>query len=169
MIENLLIQNFISIPSPIFRRSLALQVNGMDEKLWYTADWDFWLKIAVYGKAVYYPKPLSGFRIHTKSQTVVRSSYEQEFRNQLEQVYKKHWNSWKPTQNNKNRIRRAALFSIEVNTALAGYIHRKKTNYLKLIIYFLSLGPYQAYRYLKASRIAERVTARLKANLISST
>ena len=46
MIELLLIQNFISIPSPIFKRDIALSVNGMDNSLWYTADWDFWLKIA---------------------------------------------------------------------------------------------------------------------------
>ncbi len=86
MIGKLLIQNFISILSPIFKREAALKVGGLDESLWYTADWDFWLKIATCGDALYYPKPLAGFRIHPGSQTVVRSSYLDDFEEQLTRV-----------------------------------------------------------------------------------
>jgi hypothetical protein len=53
MISKLLVQNFISIPAPIFKREMALKVGGLDEKLWYTADWDFWLKLAQDGQIIY--------------------------------------------------------------------------------------------------------------------
>ena len=45
MTERLLIQNFISITAPIIKREVAQKVGGLDETLWYTADWDLWLKI----------------------------------------------------------------------------------------------------------------------------
>jgi len=165
IIEKLLIQNFIAIPAPTFKREIVYQIEGLDEKLWYTADWDFWLKIANFGDALYYPKPLSGFRIHPKSQTMVRSQYAYEFRKQLEDVYDKHLALWKAPDYHKLKIDKVARFSIEVNTTLAGSIHQKKNFYMKLITSFLHLGIFGEYRYLRDSRIHERVLARLRANL----
>src|ERR1043165_4802562 len=86
MMERLLVQNFISILGAVFKREAALQVGGMDESLWYTADWDFWLKIAAQGETLYWPKPLSEYRIHLGSQTSMRSSHTEDFQNQLECV-----------------------------------------------------------------------------------
>ena len=39
-VERLLVQNFIAIPSPTFRRAAALDAGGLDERLWFSADWD---------------------------------------------------------------------------------------------------------------------------------
>ncbi|HTV06590.1 MAG TPA: glycosyltransferase, partial [Acidobacteriaceae bacterium] len=36
-IERLLVQNFIALPSPAFRRSAALESGGLDESLWFSA------------------------------------------------------------------------------------------------------------------------------------
>jgi glycosyltransferase involved in cell wall biosynthesis len=165
MIEKLLIQNFVSIPAPIFKRDIALRVDGLDERLWYSADWDFWLKIANYSDVIYYPKPLSGFRIHPESQTIVRSSYLQDFRRQLDIVYEKHLASWDVPEFKKRRINKIARFSIEVNSALAGFVHERTLAYLRLATSFILLGPLKAYLYIKVSRIIERVSARLKAQL----
>ncbi|HEV3260038.1 MAG TPA: glycosyltransferase, partial [Gemmataceae bacterium] len=71
VVERLLVQNFISMPAPVFRRETALAVGGLDESLWFTADWDLWLKLAATGPALYHPEPLSAFRIHPQSQTAV--------------------------------------------------------------------------------------------------
>ena len=79
MVNKLLIQNFIAIPSPIFRRSTALELEGLDSELWYTADWDFWLKLARQGTTCYTPKALAAFRVHGDSQTIRRSSGVMEF------------------------------------------------------------------------------------------
>jgi hypothetical protein len=164
MIERLLVQNFISILAPVFKRKTALKVDGLDESLWYTADWDFWLKIVSCGHSIYYPKPLSGFRVHPNSQTVVRSSGA-DFREQLESVAAKHFAHWQASDEHKQRIRKVADFSIEVNIALAGAAHGQKTNVPSLLIDFLQLGLSGGYRYLRDSRIWERAAARVKAQI----
>jgi glycosyltransferase involved in cell wall biosynthesis len=167
MTEKLLMQNFISIPAPIFKRELALRVGGLDEALWYTADWDLWLKISACSDTLYYPKPLSGFRIHLNSQTIARSSYLQDFRKQLESVVEKYFVGWDVPDSFKKEVYKIAVFSIDVNTTLASTIHKKKSHLFGLLIAFLLLGPMGCYRYFENSRIWERVTARLKARLIT--
>ena len=163
-IEKLLIQNFIAIPAPIFRREAALRLGGMDEQLWYTADWDFWLKLAALG-TVYLPEPLAAFRVHANSQTMLRSASLPQFQEQLHTVLEKHLNGWEASENVKQKTRQVAFFSTDVNTTLAAIIHGKKVNSLKLLSDFLSLGPDGWHQYLRDSRIRERVLARLKAKL----
>jgi len=165
MVEKLLVQNFISIPAPIIKREAALNVGGLDSTLWYAADWDFWLKSAHYGNTVYYPKPLSGFRIHPTSQTVVRSSYLEDFQNQLKTVAKRHLNEWSVHDSKKRKLSKVINFSIQVNTTLAGTLHGKNVYLLKLLTDFFSLGLSGGYRYLRDSRISERISARLRARL----
>jgi glycosyltransferase involved in cell wall biosynthesis len=166
MVERLLVQNFISIPSPVFKREIVLNVGGLDETLWYTADWDLWLKIASCSDALYYPEALSAFRIHSASQTVVRSSYLRDFQEQLEIVAQKHLELWNVSKKTKKKIWQISTFSIDVNTLLAGMIHgHNKTRLINLLITFLTLGPSGWYQYFRDSRIVERVSARLKAQL----
>jgi glycosyltransferase involved in cell wall biosynthesis len=171
LIERLLIQNFISIPAPVFKREVALQVGGMNEKLWYTADWDLWLRIAFHkpsDKIIYYPHALSAFRIHSSSQTVTRSSKTGEFYNQLNTVAHNYLDKWEVSEYRKKRVQVLAEFSIQVNTVLAAIAHRKRSRLelIKLFLSCLSLGPLGVYQYLRASRIQERVIARLKADII---
>jgi glycosyltransferase involved in cell wall biosynthesis len=165
MIEKLLVQNFISISAPIFSREAARRAGELEKNFWYTADWDFWLKIAACGDTLYYPQPLSGFRLHPMSQTITRSSEAIGFREQLETVANKYFARWEAPERRKLNVRRVADFSIEVNTALAGKVHGKKPNFVRLLIRFLLLGPSGWHRYIRDSRIQERVSARLKAQL----
>lgn len=167
MTEKLLIQNFISIPAPIFKREFALKAGGLDKNLWYTADWDFWLKISSYGNILYYPEPLACFRVHPDSQTVKRSSYIEDFQDQLTQVMTRHWSQWNAPETIKKRIYKTASFSIEVNTFLAGVVHKKKMKGMRLLISLILLGPNEIFRFFQDSRIWERVVARLKANLLA--
>jgi len=167
MIERLLVQNFISIPGAVFQRETALRVGGLDETLWYTADWDFWLKIAACGDALYHPEPLSGFRIHPDSQTVVRTADLQDRRDQLESVFEKHFAAWRAPERLRNKVRAPAKFSIEVNLTLAGMLNGTRAALPKLLISFLSLGPAGGHRYLRDSRIRERTVARMRARLLT--
>lgn len=166
MIKKLLVQNFISIPAPIFKRELALSVGGLDEHLWYTADWDFWIKIAGCGNTCYFPKPLSGFRIHPNSQTILRSAYKDSFRSQFEFVADKYLDIWDAPQLLKNSIRKTVFFSIDVNINLAAQIHGEKLDFWGLGKSFILLGPLEQYRYLRDSRLWERVSARIRARLV---
>ena len=163
----LLIQNFIPILAPIFRRDLALDVGGLDETLWYTADWDFWLKLSSRSETVYYPKPLSGYRVQSKSQTFVRSSYIEDFESQLEKAFQNNLSRWGASVSEKNRVSKIADFSIRANTALAGMYHGKSINFVRLVFSFVLLGPFGWYHYLRYSRIWERTYARVKARLIN--
>jgi glycosyltransferase involved in cell wall biosynthesis len=167
MTGKLLIQNFISIPAPIFKRETALRLGGLDEFLWYTADWDLWLKMSLHARALYYPEPLSGFRVHPNSQTMARSSYLHDFRKQLVDVFNKNFELWDASDSLKRKTYKSAIFSIEVNTSLAGILHQKDTNIFGLLIKFILLGPTQWHSYLVNSRILERVGARLKTQLMA--
>lgn len=160
MMEKLLVQNFIAIPAPVFKRETALDAGGLNDELWYTADWDFWLKLAAMGDTCYIAKPLAAFRVHADSQTIRRSSSVAEFRQQMRLVVDKHL----PQKSNRE-VSKVALFSTEVNTTLAAMVHGESPKLLGLALDFVRLGPMGWRRYWQDSRIIERVSARLKAKL----
>lgn len=160
MLEKLLVQNFIAIPAPVFKRTAAIAAGGLNDELWYTADWDFWLKLAAMGDTCYINKPLAAFRVHGDSQTIRRSSSVAEFRQQMRSVVDKHL----PARSNRE-VKKVAWFSTEVNTTLAAMVHGESPNLLKLTADFVQLGPTGWRRYWQDSRILERVSARLKAKL----
>ncbi len=164
MREKLLVQNFIAIPAPVFNRQQALDVGTLNDRLWYTADWDFWLNLAAMGDTYYIPKPLSAFRVHGDSQTIRRSSSTAEFRQQMRLVVDKHLHV-RP----KSEVAKVAFFSAEVNTTLAAIVHGESPNLFKLGIDFVALGPTGWLRYWQDSRISERISARLKAKLQTQT
>ena len=69
VVRRLLVQNFVASCAPVFKAEAAREAGLLDEKLWYLADWDLWLKLARLGPTVYHPVPLASFRIHGGSQT----------------------------------------------------------------------------------------------------
>lgn len=160
--ERLLIQNSIAIPAPLFRREEALRVGGLDEQLWYTADWDLWLKLAAAGETLYDPRPRACFRIHALSQTMRQSGDDAEFRRQHQAVLQRHLSS---RLGERGRLppllHPIAQFSAEVNSALASFLHRRMPDWPALLRYGLHLGPAGWHRFLRDSRILERVFARL--------
>lgn len=160
MLEKLLVQNFVAIPAPVFKRRAAIDVEGLSDELWYTADWDFWLKLAALGDTCYIPQPLSAFRVHGDSQTIRRSSSIAEFRQQMRSVVDKHL-----AHQGNREVSKVAFFSAEVNTTLAAMVHGESPNLLRLVWDFALLGPTGWWRYCQDSRIQERISARLKAKL----
>jgi glycosyltransferase involved in cell wall biosynthesis len=165
-LERLLVQNFVAIPVAAFRRDLALRVGGMDESLWYTADWDLWLKLASTGETVYLDSILAGFRVHPASQTVSRSRSLDEFRLQHEVVVERHLGSW-PARSPAVRaaVGRAARASAEVNVSLAAAYHRQPVPWRRLAGALGALRPGDWRRLARDSRLRERVVARLRARL----
>ena len=49
LLERLLVQNFVSICAPVIHKRVFVEVGGLDRSLWYTADWDLYLKIGRVG------------------------------------------------------------------------------------------------------------------------
>ncbi len=159
MVDRLLVQNFIGMPAPVFRRDVAKHVGGLDESLWYTADWDFWLKLAATGPTIYVPKPLAGFRIHRYSQTTCRAGRSQEIQQQIQIVLDRHLNG------SPESVRTAAEFSMELNAQLAASAHGGRSDWRRVALGFAALGSTGWQRFLRDSRITERICARLRARL----
>jgi glycosyltransferase involved in cell wall biosynthesis len=159
--ERLAVQNFIAIPAAAFDRERALRLGAMDESLWYTADWDLWLRLGREGAIRHVPSQLAAFRVHPDSQTVVRTDLADR-RAQLEVVLGRHAAALPPA------VRRVARFSLEVNVALAALASGVPVPWSGLMGSFLRLGPWGLFRYLRDSRIFERVASRARLKLVTA-
>jgi hypothetical protein len=160
-----MVQCFIASPAPAFRTELARAVGGLDETLWYAADWDFWLKLAARGRVAYCERPLAAFRIHASSQTVLRSRDGADFLRQLDLVVDRHLAGIE-NERLRHRVVRVARFSNRVNTALAQKLHGRDVDWFNLAMDSLRLGPGGWVRYLRDSRICARVAARLRSGML---
>ena len=159
--ERLLVQNFIGIPAPAIRRDAYLMVGGLDKALWYTADWDLYLKIASIGNICYHSTPLACFRVHRNSLTVLGSRDIQDFRKQHTVIVDRHIDKLIPGSRTAT-LRISAAF-IEMNVALAAAVAGKFGAISKAIRSVLFLGPAGIARYLSYSRIVDRALPRLRA------
>jgi hypothetical protein len=163
LFERLLIQNFIATPSPVFDRELVLRLGGLDESLWYTADWDLWLRLARAGPVRFIAAPLAGFRVHAASQTMARDRSSADLRRQMETVLHRHLSACGVDAANRwLDIQRTAEFSIALNAALAGRARGESGDWRSLALQFLGLRPTGWCRYLRDSRIVERVISRVR-------
>jgi glycosyltransferase involved in cell wall biosynthesis len=163
--ERLLVQNFVAAPAPVFRKDAWLCCGGLDENLWYTADWDMWLKLAACAPTRYHPKVTVGFRVHAGSLTATGSRDRAEFVRQMEQVLARHLRELKSPSSGAERAARA---SISVNSALA---LAAVGNYRALpcaAAQVALLGPGGMTRYFRDSRIVERLLPRVRAKMIRS-
>jgi hypothetical protein len=158
--ERLLVQNFIGSPAPVFRKDAWLACGGLDEQLWYTADWDIWLKLAAMGAVYYHAEVTCGFRIHAGSLTAAGSRDIAGFGQQMSQVLDRHLHRLGPL---PAAVERAARASIAVNTALASAAAGNLRGLAGAAGTVLRLGPSGVRRFLRDSRIFERVAPRVRA------
>ncbi len=161
-LERLLVQNFIAIPTPTIRRDAYLKVAGLDEHLWYTADWDLYLKLLFAGDIYYHPVPLACFRVHGNSLTMSGSRGIDDFRRQMEIVRDRYIDQ---LTSGRDETRRIASASIAVNVALAAAGNGHPGRLAGALASLLALGPRKLVRYFHHSRIIERAYPRLRARL----
>lgn len=163
ILPSLLVQNFVSVPAPVVRRQAWIDCGGMADALWYTADWDLWLKLAAGGRAIYHPEYTTAFRVHGSSLTVSGSTDAAGFRAQMEAVFDAHLGRLDPAQ--AREIEPLGRASIDVNVALAAAARGDMGHLAAAIRALLALGPSGLGGYLRASRLHERVFARIRARL----
>ena len=159
-------QNFIAVPSPIVRRDAWLACGGLDTTLWYTGDWDLWLKLARSGDVLYHEEVTAAFRIHVASATSTGSRKLDGFSEQQRRVVDKHIEAV-PIER-RHRVRQLADASISINTALAAGANGERGAVLQAMCALAAMGPVNAARYLHSSRLTERVLPRLRARLAGS-
>ena len=167
-LEHLLVQNFIAMPSPLFRRSAALDTGGMDEALWFTADWDLWLRLGALGPVSFAAETLSAFRVHPESQTISRAVFRGECEQQLTTVLRRHLANWKVIGRRRARVERVAMASIAVNSALSAMARGESFPRGALLLQLLALGPLDWHRYLRDSRFFQRIGSRLKLTRVTA-
>jgi GT2 family glycosyltransferase len=164
-IERLLIQNFIAIPSPVFRRSAVMDSGGLYEALWFSADWDLWLRLGALGPVRFIAETLSAFRIHPASQTAARKLLPNEWQQQLTTVLARHLENLPVTGKLRASVERVAMASIAVNSALSAASRSEPLKPAAVLHQLLSLSPSEWHRYLRDSRIVQRLRPRLKLQL----
>jgi glycosyltransferase involved in cell wall biosynthesis len=158
--RRLLVQNFLSIGAPVFRRDLLGAVGLMDETLWYTPDWDYWLRIFGCFESLYVNRCLTGFRVHKEAQTIQgsgRASFSHELCATKDLAIKM---AKEPLDRG---ILKVASFSCSMNIFLAGSLHGVQWRAIREIVSEAAgLTMSEWALYLKNSRIIERVGARLR-------
>jgi hypothetical protein len=158
--KRLLIQNFVATPAPVFRKDAYQACGGLDEELWYTADWDIWLKLVASGPVYYHDSITTGFRVHADSLTMKRSGDIANFTQQMQIVLERHL----PQLDGHSRsVERAARASIAINSALASASMGNVGDLTRVAIEVFRLGPAGIRRYLRDSRIIERLMPRVRA------
>lgn len=159
-ISTLLVQSSIAIPSPVARRDAWLAAGGLDDDLWFSADWDIYLKLAAQGRVAVRKETTTAFRLHRGSLTMTGSRRPGSLRPQLEKVLERHL-CHLPS-DSRRRIERRARASIEVNCALADASCGHKGAIVGAAMRLLCLGPVEVMRYVRQSRIIDRVVPRLR-------
>lgn len=164
--ERLLVQNSIALPSALVSRKAWDRVGGLDETLWYTPDWDLWLKLLTVGPLVPLDEPTAAFRVHPNSQTVVGSRDASDFRQQMEIVLSRHL-PLVPAER-RPRVEAAARTSIAVNCALASAASGQVGALRHAAGAFLRLPPWRWRVFMRDTRLLERVWPRMRAQLLTT-
>jgi hypothetical protein len=163
--KRLLVQNWIAAAAPVFRRDAYLRCGGLDERLWYTADWDLWLKLAYQGLVIYHDAPTVGFRVHRGALTVTGSRDAAEFERQMQVVLERHLGF---AGDSSPPVARTARASITVNLALAAAAAGDWRGLPRAAWEILRLGPCGIGHYMRDSRILERTLPRVRAKISGS-
>ncbi len=151
--DRLLVQNSIAMPAPVWNRESYLAVGGLDENLWYTPDWDLWLKLSYQGPVVFDPRATASFRLHGSSLTMTGDKGE--MAKELDDVLARHTFC-------DQSFATLGKASVRINTALAEASAGGKGAMTRAFRAFVGLGPVGAARYLHYSRLIERVWPRLR-------
>ena len=167
----LLVQNNLAVPGIMFRRTLLDSVGFLDESLRYTADWDFWLRIAARHDLVLLPDRLAEYRIHREAQTVSFAEKQTEYAANLQIVLERHTATLDALPGISRReaegFRAMAALGVATNLWLASRITDKPQSMTTLAKALWTVGVRNALRYLRLSRVVPRVLARLRANVNS--
>lgn len=160
--QRLIVQNTVAIPAPVFARDTFLRVGGMDDALWYTADWDLYLKLALAGAVQVRRHATTAFRLHGGSLTMTGSRDIADFRAQHALVLDRYLPALAPL---PPGIAARAQAAAQVNAALAAASRGEWRALGAGMSAVARLGPGGWLPFLAETRLTDRVGARLKLKL----
>ncbi len=156
--RRLYVQNFLAIPATCIRADVVREVGMLDEDLWYTADWDLWLKVARISSVATASGVLAGFRIHQEAQTVSRSVDLVSFEQQLRTVQERH--RW--AAGSDPNVLLAGEAAVRTNVALAAMMHGARPDLRGLATAVIAMPPAGWLRYFRDSRVIDRALPRAR-------
>ena len=157
--RTLLVQNSIAIPSPLIARDAWMASGGLDDSLWYTADWDLYLKLARQGDVFVRTQVTTAFRVHGQSLTVIGSRDSVKFHFQLQAVLERHMPALEPL---PRGIAARARAGIMMNCALAQAANGNPGALVRALWRLMTLGPVGAVRFMGESRLIDRLIPRFR-------
>jgi hypothetical protein len=166
VLPRLVVQSFIAASGTLFKAEAYREAGELDERLWYLADWDYWLRLASLGRTIYHPLPLASCRLHADSLSMARAACGTDLRRQHESVLKRHLSNIQRLGIDKPGVSEAALWSTQVNLALLAAAGGQPIPW-RHVCRALSLSPAAWFRYWRDARLCERLAARLRAGALS--
>ena len=166
VLERFLVQNFLAIPAPCFRRDVAFKAGPLEESLWFLADWDFWARLCAVTEVAVCPEPLAAFRVHPASQTACRTHDETDLRAQYAMVTERV-SALLGAQRDAvggRRARRAGALNVELSLVLAALHHGRRPSWGRLLGAMTCCSVPAWRRFWRDSCIVERVQARIRMN-----
>lgn len=160
--KTLIVQNTIAIPSPVISRTAYLSVGKMDEHLWYSADWDIYLKLALTGDVLVRDRATTAFRLHGGSLTMTGRKDLTDFRAQQETVLERFLPQLAPL---TTGVEARARASIAVNCALAAASRGELAGIGAMVAQLSMLGPWRWPGFFRDTRLIDRVLGRLRLKL----
>lgn len=162
----LLVQNNLAVPGVMFRRALLDTVEPLDESLRYTADWDFWLRLAACYDLVHLPGCLAEYRIHGEAQTVDFAGKQTEYTENLHIVLNRYLGTLNALDLcETSSFGAMAKLGIATNLWLASRLSGQPQPVKTIIREFRDAGFRNSLRYIHLSRVIPRTLARLRARI----
>ena len=159
-VSRLLVQNTIAIPSAAFPVAAARELGGLDETLWYTADWQFWLGLAARGVTAWSSERMTAFRLHQGSLTISGSCDLDDFEAQLAAPLAR--NADVLPKDTRDRLLSIAEASKLLNVWLASVFHGKRRPFWPVLRAILGLGPRGLITFINDTRIVARLLPRFR-------
>lgn len=160
MLSCLMVQNTIAVPAAAFPVAAAHKIGGLDEELWYTADWDFWLALAGRGDTAWDPERGAAFRLHPGSLTISGSRDLEDFAAQLDAPLLRHRDAL--ASGTREDALTMGRTSNALNVWIASAFHGARQPAWPVLRAILSLGPRAWLPFLNRTRLIQRVWARLR-------
>ncbi|MFD1343073.1 glycosyltransferase family 2 protein [Litorisediminicola beolgyonensis] len=159
-LARLLVQNTVALPAAAFPTEIAREAGGLDQSLWYTADWDFWLKLTRRGPVHWSPERRAAFRLHGGSQTVTGSRDLDDFAAQLATPLERHLTALPARL--RAPVRKRAEASNALNLWMAARFHGTPRPTRPLLAQLAALGPTNWGPFWRDARVFQRVLPRLR-------
>jgi glycosyltransferase involved in cell wall biosynthesis len=167
ILPRLLAQNVVMVPGTAFARQALEKIGPLDEGLRYTADWDFWLRLALAGDVLHLRGTLAFFRIHPDSQTVGFAEKQAEYAENLRRVVDR----FAPAADNllspraARRCRAVAELGIQANIFLSSRGTGGSAPWTPVLKAAAGAGLVGSMQYLLRSHVVARSLARIHAGI----